>query len=177
MTCLVDDRDFQAQRYADRLLQESDWRLPKLVLVRYKGYLRPDQAKAEFLHAHQNRMPTVYEPSGPMMECYSNVLKMVKENGGELILGWQITPHMLCEHGIHMEAHAVWRAPDGRLVEVTVGRPTWHFASSQTVQLGHQIVITTEKSAQASILIKQSRQAQTTGQFESMRNPLWPMTS
>ena len=50
-------------------------------------------------------------------DCFVNVQKMVESRGGEIVYGWAIfeLPKLLLE----AQFHAVWRAPDGELVDVT----------------------------------------------------------
>lgn len=48
--------------------------------------------------------------------CHGNVVHRVREAGGERVNGW-----MIWDHGVFAEAefHAVWRNPDGVLVDIT----------------------------------------------------------
>lgn len=50
-------------------------------------------------------------------ECFANVVARVQSDGGGVVYGWQLWewPHVLVE----AEFHAVWRAPDGTLHEIT----------------------------------------------------------
>lgn len=50
-------------------------------------------------------------------ECYSNVEEQVRRAGGSTVFGWQIWdwPAVFSE----AEFHAVWRAPDGSLHDIT----------------------------------------------------------
>jgi hypothetical protein len=50
-------------------------------------------------------------------ECFANVAAKVAASGGSIVYGWQLWewPHVLVE----AEFHAVWRAPDGLLHEIT----------------------------------------------------------
>lgn len=50
-------------------------------------------------------------------ECFPNVQKMVRENGGQQVNGWAIWQwaNVLVE----AEAHSVWQSPKGRLVDIT----------------------------------------------------------
>lgn len=50
-------------------------------------------------------------------ECFPNVEAQVARAGGRMLCGWQLWewPHVLIE----AEFHAVWRSPDGEMVDVT----------------------------------------------------------
>mgnify|MGYP001062801412 CR=1 FL=1 len=50
-------------------------------------------------------------------ECFSNVGRMVQEQGGQQINGWAIWQwaNILVE----AEAHSVWQSPEGELVDIT----------------------------------------------------------
>jgi len=57
--------------------------------------------------------------AGPMDEacaCFENVRRRVKDEGGESVLGWQFWEH---PYMIEAEFHAVWRKPDGSLLDIT----------------------------------------------------------
>lgn len=57
----------------------------------------------------------------PLGGCYWNVAHKVNQNGGEMVTGWAIAwwPKLF---GVAMH-HAVWRMPDGTLVDVTEPLP------------------------------------------------------
>ena len=65
-----------------------------------------------------------YDPLGPLGACYWNVERLVREQGGTCVLGWQIEfwPSLYVE-AVH---HAVWQKSDGTCVDVTQKRPTDH---------------------------------------------------
>ena len=51
------------------------------------------------------------------MECFPNVEKMVQEYGGQQVNGraiWQWDNKL-----VEAEAHAVWKSPDGQLIDIT----------------------------------------------------------
>lgn len=50
-------------------------------------------------------------------ECFNNVPRMVKQYGGSMISGWAVWQrgNMLLD----AEAHAIWRTPDGKLIDIT----------------------------------------------------------
>jgi hypothetical protein len=49
--------------------------------------------------------------------CFNNVLSYVQERGGEVVYGWVIW--LKKNVFIEAEAHAVWRDPDGDLIDIT----------------------------------------------------------
>lgn len=81
---------------------------------------------------HVQRLAAELEPGGelllvprirrlPLGNCYANVIGTVASSGGEPVFGWMF----LCWPRLYVEAqyHAVWRQPDGELVDVTAGFP------------------------------------------------------
>ncbi len=62
-------------------------------------------------------LPVSPEPDALANECFPNVMAKVSASGGSMLCGWQIWewPHVLVE----AEYHAVWRSPEGDLVEIT----------------------------------------------------------
>lgn len=58
----------------------------------------------------------------PVENCYWNVMLSVERYGGEILLGWMIKQwpgvYLAAEH------HAVWRRPDGNIVDITQRFPT-----------------------------------------------------
>jgi hypothetical protein len=48
--------------------------------------------------------------------CFENVQKRVNTEGGDSLFGWQFWEH---PYMIEAEFHAVWRKPDGSLVDIT----------------------------------------------------------
>lgn len=56
-------------------------------------------------------------PGGTPNECFGNVERVVRLQGGSEVLGWALWewPGLMIE----AEFHAVWRHPDGRLVDVS----------------------------------------------------------
>lgn len=53
-------------------------------------------------------------------KCFHNVLEKVRRDGGEVVQGWLIT----LNKGVYFSAifHAVWRTPDGTLVDITASQ-------------------------------------------------------
>ncbi|WP_343583419.1 SEC-C domain-containing protein [Herbaspirillum sp.] len=62
-------------------------------------------------------LDVIPEPGAIVNECYANVTKKLEIAGGEVVYGWQLWewPHVMVE----AEFHAVWRAPEGTLHELT----------------------------------------------------------
>lgn len=56
-------------------------------------------------------------PWAALNECFNNVSRMVKQYGGSMISGWSVWQrgNMLLD----AEAHAIWRTPDGKLIDIT----------------------------------------------------------
>jgi len=50
--------------------------------------------------------------------CFLNVLKKVESTKGEMVLGWQFAEYSFM---IEAEFHAVWKTPEGDLVDITPG--------------------------------------------------------
>lgn len=95
-----------------------------------KGPITPDMIWDAYkkLKEHDFSYPE-FSPTGQFQMCFLNVQQCVERNGGELVLGWQVDNNSgaaqlseNCFAKINLEAHAVWRSPGGRLVEVT-GNP------------------------------------------------------
>jgi hypothetical protein len=55
-------------------------------------------------------------PSSRTRFCYENVEAYVAEHHGESIVGWKIWE---CRHWIKAVHHAVWRSPDGDLIDIS----------------------------------------------------------
>ena len=57
------------------------------------------------------------EPDAKVNECFPNVEAKIRQDGGEIVYGWELWewPNVMIE-GIF---HAVWRLPDGELKEIT----------------------------------------------------------
>lgn len=56
------------------------------------------------------------EPNAKLNDCFPAVQKKIEQDGGKLILGWQIWKS---DYIIEAECHAVWEAPDGELRDIT----------------------------------------------------------
>lgn len=50
--------------------------------------------------------------------CIANVEKIVGQHGGELVTGWMLTESI--HHITECLHHAVWRSPEGELIDVTL---------------------------------------------------------
>jgi len=95
--------------------------------VESKGRITAEMAWEAYnkLKNHDFSYPEL-SPIGQFQMCFLNVQQCVERNGGEMVLGWQVDKNSgaaqlskNCFAKINLEAHAVWRTPDGRLVEVT----------------------------------------------------------
>ncbi|BAQ66590.1 hypothetical protein [Geminocystis sp. NIES-3709] len=53
--------------------------------------------------------------------CFQNVLAKVEKDGGRILFGWTLHHRVNLHHGDYLMAthHAVWLAPDNKLVDVT----------------------------------------------------------
>ena len=63
-------------------------------------------------------VPFVIKPDCGFSQCWLNVQTMIQREGGGLVIGriiWQQESGLW----LHLEAHAIWRTPDGRLVDPT----------------------------------------------------------
>ncbi|PTV65601.1 hypothetical protein [Pseudomonas putida] len=78
-------------------------------------------------------------PPLPIGNCYWNVDAMVEREGGEAIYGWDIT--IWSKSHISAMHHAVWRRPDGTLLDVTdtypnvKNRTTSSFLPDERIQI------------------------------------------
>jgi len=52
-----------------------------------------------------------------MNECFPNVQRMVREQGGQQVNGWAVW--QWANIAVTLEAHAVWESPEGKLVDIT----------------------------------------------------------
>lgn len=61
-------------------------------------------------------LPVEPVPNGEINDCFSVVARHIEKNGGSIQYGWAIwfIPGLLME----AEFHAVWKAPDGHLVDL-----------------------------------------------------------
>lgn len=84
-------------------------------------YINAAEVRALCNSLRQNGQP-LYVPfrplrDVPLRECFSVVAGHVSANGGQAVLGWNIVELT----GIWLEAefHAIWRSPDGELLDLT----------------------------------------------------------
>ncbi|XVJ59134.1 MAG: GNAT family N-acetyltransferase [Tepidisphaera sp.] len=128
----ADEREQEkVQKYGP--VEVSDWSRP---MVFYRSDTTPRtvaQIEQELRIAKADAVQPIPECSMPYRWCYQNVERVVRERGGELVLGWQVTKNGIQGRGVEMESHSIWRNPQGQLVEVTKGRPGWLFAPSPNV--------------------------------------------
>ena len=61
-------------------------------------------------------LPVIARADSGFLDCFSDVARQVAEHGGAIVCGWQLWefPRILVE----AEFHAVWRRPNGALVDV-----------------------------------------------------------
>jgi hypothetical protein len=58
-------------------------------------------------------------------KCYDNVALMVEDNGGSAVYGWSFVKVSDSDKSFRVDAamyathHAVWRSPDGELIDIT----------------------------------------------------------
>lgn len=65
-------------------------------------------------------IPVVTEPYAVVSECFPNVERKIKRDGGNIIYGWQVwSTNLICE----AEFHAVWKSDSGELVDITPKYP------------------------------------------------------
>lgn len=62
-------------------------------------------------------VPTAAQPWCLPNECFPNVERMVKEQGGRQVNGW--TVWQWANILVEAEAHAVWENPEGKLIDIT----------------------------------------------------------
>lgn len=62
-------------------------------------------------------VPVFPEPEALMNECFPNVKAKIQKDGGAIVYGWQLWewPNVMIEG----EFHAIWRTPDGNLIDIT----------------------------------------------------------
>ena len=62
-------------------------------------------------------VPTILEDYSKPMECFPNVEKKIKKDGGTAEYGWQIW--LWPDNFIEAEFHAVWKSDDGLHIDIT----------------------------------------------------------
>jgi len=61
-------------------------------------------------------VPVKVEKDALLQSCFGNVERKIARDGGSIIYGWIVwKSNILCEG----EFHAVWKSPDGQLIDVT----------------------------------------------------------
>ena len=61
-------------------------------------------------------VPVILEPNAKLENCFINVQEKVKNYGGKIIYGWALYQSTIICEAIR---HAVWKSPDGNLVDIT----------------------------------------------------------
>lgn len=100
-------------------------------------------------------------------DCFKNVKKYVDNYGGSLIMGWGITIRRNLY--VECEAHAVWQAPDGQIIDIT---PPSYDNGTQTLY-SHQIDMPVKKTPSRYLPITKSELVkeyiELRNQFEQIR--------
>ncbi len=82
-----------------------------------------------------------YNPIGPLGCCYGNAYVTAELCGGKMVVGWLIAKDGIARRlesqnrlaRMCLYTHAVWQAPDGRLMEVTEGLRHTRFVPDGTL--------------------------------------------
>jgi hypothetical protein len=63
-------------------------------------------------------MNVVVQPDrdASLNNCFNNVAKKVKNEGGEIVYGWALLPQ---RHMLEAEKHAIWKSPDEQYLDIT----------------------------------------------------------
>lgn len=105
-------------------------------------------------------VPFEHRPDCSFGQCWQNVQTTMQREGGSLVIGrivWQE------EHGLwfHLEAHAVWQNPEGRVVDLTPkvdGETEVVFVEDDFKHLGEVVIpsryIVTSKSLKVRRLVE-----------------------
>jgi hypothetical protein len=93
---------------------------PKLVTIE-RSHPRLRQFCAQLSPRKRALKVTLDHSLLPFGNCYWNVNSKIESSGGEMVLGWQLTywPKRFIE-AMH---HAIWRTPEGDLLDVTEKYP------------------------------------------------------
>ena len=78
-------------------------------------------------------IPVKQRPDSGFRDCFEDVTRQVSEHGGELVTGWIIWEWKSIL--VEAEFHAVWRNPNGKLVDMSVkpdGEPLVMFVVDKT---------------------------------------------
>ena len=62
-------------------------------------------------------VPVKAAPDALLNECFPNVKSMIEHHGGEMVSGWTIW--QWANILIEAEAHAIWKNPNGELIDIT----------------------------------------------------------
>lgn len=97
------------------------------VCQRLAGQIKPNLVPIEVKLASRRK---------PLGNCYWNVADVVQNNGGQIVAGWLLSwrPQL---YGVAMH-HAIWRHPDGRLIDVTEPYPS-------NKGIGHSVFVMDER--------------------------------
>lgn len=81
-------------------------------------------------------VPVKVEAYATAANCFLNVIEKVNRDGGSIIYGWSV---LLAQFLVEAERHAVWKSPQGQLIDVTPstsGMPTTLFIPEDLVYTG-----------------------------------------
>ncbi len=62
-------------------------------------------------------IPVCPAPISKKNDCFNNIPRYIKENGGSMTTGWAIWQR--ANILLHAEAHAIWKSPEGALLDIT----------------------------------------------------------
>lgn len=90
----------------------------------HMNHLNQEQVQALYeelldkIGAKYHPISVVVQPdSGAKLNnCFNNVAKKVKNEGGEIVFGWALLPQ---RHILEAEKHAIWKSPDEQYIDIT----------------------------------------------------------
>jgi hypothetical protein len=91
------------------------------------GEVTPEQARSCYEHLSTSAPVRLEQQAvGQRSRCFTNVEKHVRRHGGESVMGWIVAgrcpgPNRNRLAASEAIAHAVWRSPEGQLIELTPG--------------------------------------------------------
>ncbi len=62
-------------------------------------------------------IPVCPAPISKINDCFNNIPRYIKKNGGSMTTGWAIWQR--ANILLHAEAHAIWKSPEGTLLDIT----------------------------------------------------------
>lgn len=76
-------------------------------------------------------LPIVAEKKASLGDCFFNVEDKIKKDGGSSCFGWAILQGGFI---IEAEAHAVWKSPEGKLLDITPREPRFRSSTIMFVE-------------------------------------------